>query len=188
MRSVGGHSWQGREDLRLDERLMQTLRCANGLFRRSVPSAHRRLHVRTFAVVPLGPRTGLIEWVEHTSSLFGLYQAWQRHSLVAAGASALPVDLYHGMAFALQALSDHHIVPGHACLACGGRMPDHAERKHIKWKAPLTGTSGEGVAGPKGAGGAKLPTPTEAFYGRLIPALKVLPFFLVLQHCTRGLT
>ncbi len=81
---------QGREDLRLDERLMQALACANGLLRACPAAAHRRLHARTFAVVPLGPRTGLIQWVEHTGSLFGLLQAWQRRALGAGAAGKLP--------------------------------------------------------------------------------------------------
>ena len=79
---------QGREDLRRDERLMQLLRTANAALRSSDTSAGRRLRSRTFGVVPLGPRAGLIEWVENTHSLFDIYQNWQRHT---AGGAAQPV-------------------------------------------------------------------------------------------------
>lgn len=71
---------QGREDLRRDERLMQLLHAANAALRNSDASAARRLRARTFGVVPVGPRAGLIEWVEHTHSLFAIYQNWQRHT------------------------------------------------------------------------------------------------------------
>ena len=78
---------QGREDLRLDERLMQLLRYSNAVLRGSRVSVFRQLHVRTFGVTPLGPRTGLIEWVEHSVPLFGLYQNSLRHSMAAAAAT-----------------------------------------------------------------------------------------------------
>ena len=71
---------QGREDLHLDERLMQMLRSANTALQADELSAYRALHVCTFAVVPLGPKTGLIEWVDLSAPLFGIYQAWQRRS------------------------------------------------------------------------------------------------------------
>lgn len=71
---------QGREDLHLDERLMQMLRCANTALQADELSAYRALHVRTFEVVPLGPKTGLIEWVDLSAPLFSIYQAWQRRS------------------------------------------------------------------------------------------------------------
>ena len=80
---------QGREELRLDERLMQLLRCSNAVLRGCSVSASRQLHARTFGVIPLGPRTGLIEWVEHTVPLFGLYQKSLRHSMAAAAGIVL---------------------------------------------------------------------------------------------------
>ena len=41
---------------------MQVLRCANALLAADPASAQRRLRARTFGVIPLGPRTGLIKW------------------------------------------------------------------------------------------------------------------------------
>ena len=76
---------QGREDLQLDERLMQMLHSANAGLQADEASAYRGLRARTFAVIPLGPTTGLIEWVEHSAPLFGIYQAWQKRSILASG-------------------------------------------------------------------------------------------------------
>jgi PI-3-kinase-related kinase SMG-1 len=76
---------QGREDLHLDERLTQMLRSANTALQANKLSAYRALHVRTFAVVPLGPKTGLIEWVDFSVPLFGIYQAWQKRSALLPG-------------------------------------------------------------------------------------------------------
>lgn len=84
---------QGREDLRLDERLMQLLRCSNAVLRSSSTSSSRQLHVPTFGVIPLGTRTGLIEWVDHTVPLFGIYQNSRRHSMLAAGDSATSIPV-----------------------------------------------------------------------------------------------
>ncbi len=69
----------------MDERLMQMLHSANAGLHADEASAYRGLHARTFAVVPLGPTTGLIEWVDHSAPLFGIYQAWQRCSALTSG-------------------------------------------------------------------------------------------------------
>ena len=76
---------QGREDLHLDERLMQMLQSANAALQADELAAYRSLHARTFAVIPLGPKTGLIEWVDHSMPLFGVYRAWQRRTARPAG-------------------------------------------------------------------------------------------------------
>ena len=71
---------QGREDLRLDQRLMQLLQLSNDLL------GHRSgQHMRPLTVVPLGPRMGLISWVEGTMPLYGVVKAWQRRQLLGAG-------------------------------------------------------------------------------------------------------
>ncbi|CAL8462813.1 g2346 [Coccomyxa elongata] len=115
---------KGREELRLDERLMQLLRFSNAVLRGSGVSALRQLHVRTFGVIPMGPRTGLIEWVEHSVPLFSLYQNSLRHSMAAAATLTEP--------------------------------PNAAPQPLMDGAAPVM----------------KLPTPTELFFNRLIPALK----------------
>lgn len=59
---------------------MQMLQSANAGLQADEVSAYRDLHARTFAVIPLGPTTGLIEWVEHSTPLFAIYQAWQKRT------------------------------------------------------------------------------------------------------------
>ncbi len=86
--------FQGREELRLDERLMQLLRFSNAVLRGSHVSVLRQLRVRTFGVIPLGPRTGLIEWVEHSVPLFGLYQNSLRHSMAAVATAGKVLHCY----------------------------------------------------------------------------------------------
>ena len=69
---------KGREDLHLDERIMQLLRVVNGMLR---TDRHTRdyptVRARHYAVLPLGARSGLIQWVEGVTPLFTLYKAWQ---------------------------------------------------------------------------------------------------------------
>ncbi|KAK9805272.1 hypothetical protein WJX72_010214 [[Myrmecia] bisecta] len=71
---------KGREDLRMDERLMQFLRVANSILRTDPASQLRALHARHFTVTPLGPRTGLIQWLDNTVPLYGVYKAWQKRA------------------------------------------------------------------------------------------------------------
>ncbi|KXZ49313.1 PI3kinase-like protein [Gonium pectorale] len=71
---------KGREDLRMDERLMQSDPAAAC---RDLPS------IRHYSVTPLGPRAGLIQWVPATTSLFAVFRSWQvatleRHAAMVA--------------------------------------------------------------------------------------------------------
>ena len=56
--------------MRMDERLMQVLRAANGVLAHNWDSSRRRLAAKSFAITPLGPRLGLLQWVEDTMPLF----------------------------------------------------------------------------------------------------------------------
>eukprot|EP00081_Caenorhabditis_elegans_P000072 NP_001021054.1 Serine/threonine-protein kinase smg-1 [Caenorhabditis elegans] len=76
--------FKGREDLHLDERVMQFLRLCNvmlqpgkGKHRQSV-AAYQAHH---YAVIPLGPRSGLIKWVEGATPMFHIYRKWQMKEL-----------------------------------------------------------------------------------------------------------
>jgi hypothetical protein len=82
---------KGREDLRLDERLMQFLTTVNLLLAADPAARQRGLRTRHYTVTPLSSRAGLIQWVEETTPLFSLYQAWQRRTLAAAAAAAAAV-------------------------------------------------------------------------------------------------
>ena len=61
---------QGKDDMRMDERLMQVVRLADALMGADAAAAARGLHARSFAMTPLGPRLGLVQWVENTMPLF----------------------------------------------------------------------------------------------------------------------
>ncbi len=69
--------FKGLEDLHLDERIMQFLMIANKLLQKS-GGEYRARH---YSVVPLGVRSGLIQWVEGSVPLFGLYKRWQQRQL-----------------------------------------------------------------------------------------------------------
>ena len=78
---------KGHEDLRLDERVMSTLRAANDAFASHDASRSRRLSARTYTVTPLAGRGGLIRWVERATPLSAMFSEWQRR---ARHAAALP--------------------------------------------------------------------------------------------------
>ncbi len=59
---------------------MQLLQLSNGLLGQKSGQ-----HMRPLTVVPLGPRMGLISWVEGTVPLYGVVKAWQRRQLLGPG-------------------------------------------------------------------------------------------------------
>jgi PI-3-kinase-related kinase SMG-1 len=60
------------EDLHLDQRIMQVLSLTNVL----LSDSKNRYRARHYGVIPLGPRSGLIQWVEGVTPLFALYKRW----------------------------------------------------------------------------------------------------------------
>ena len=38
---------------------------------------------KDYAVIPLGARSGLIQWVDHVTPLFGIYKRWQQREAYA---------------------------------------------------------------------------------------------------------
>ncbi|XP_072167614.1 serine/threonine-protein kinase SMG1-like [Diadema setosum] len=80
--------FKGLEDLHLDERIMQFLSIVNSMFARNKRQDAPLFHACHYSVTPLGPRSGLISWVDGASALFGLYKRWQqREAIATAGAS-----------------------------------------------------------------------------------------------------
>jgi Phosphatidylinositol 3- and 4-kinase/Serine/threonine-protein kinase smg-1/FATC domain len=75
------------EDLRLDERVMQLLRFANG----SLAAAGESLRAEAYAIVPLSSRAGLIRWVHGCTQLYTLYKA---HCAAQRPAPLNPATLY----------------------------------------------------------------------------------------------
>lgn len=67
--------FKGLEDLHLDERIMQFLAIANTMLGNRGSSDYRARH---YSVTPLGPRSGLISWVDRVIPLFTLYKKWQQ--------------------------------------------------------------------------------------------------------------
>ncbi|KAI5704053.1 hypothetical protein M8J75_001535 [Diaphorina citri] len=82
--------FKGLEDLHLDERIMQFLQIANTML---TPSVYRARH---YPVIPLGPRGGLISWVEHVTPLFSLYKRWQQRQVPAKAPVPRPSELFYG--------------------------------------------------------------------------------------------
>ncbi|KAJ8915770.1 hypothetical protein NQ315_004582 [Exocentrus adspersus] len=77
--------FKGLEDLHLDERIMQFLSIANTMMAQSTNPAGQNLYrARHYSVIPLGPRSGLISWVDGTTPVFALYKRWQQREMVKA--------------------------------------------------------------------------------------------------------
>lgn len=72
--------FKGLEDLHLDERIMQFLTIANLMMTKSVDSDGKAIHYRAqhYSVIPLGPSSGLISWVDGVTPMFSLYKKWQQ--------------------------------------------------------------------------------------------------------------
>ncbi|KAG1698470.1 hypothetical protein DVH05_015012 [Phytophthora capsici] len=66
---------KAREDLRLDERIMQFLRVTNDFLQADVAAAARDLSAQSYSVIPLSRNTGLIQMVPDVVPLFQVYTA-----------------------------------------------------------------------------------------------------------------
>jgi PI-3-kinase-related kinase SMG-1 len=74
--------FKGLEDLHLDERIMQFLSIANTMMAQNADLAgHNLYRARHYSVIPLGPRSGLISWVDGTTPVFALYKRWQQREM-----------------------------------------------------------------------------------------------------------
>ncbi|KAI4298401.1 hypothetical protein L6164_031967 [Bauhinia variegata] len=67
---------KGREDLRLDARIMQLLQAVNG-FLHSHSSTSNSLGIRYYSVTPISGRAGLIQWVDNVISIYSVFKSWQ---------------------------------------------------------------------------------------------------------------
>lgn len=72
--------FKGMEDLHLDERIMQFLSIANLMMKKSIDSDGKVTQYRAhhYSVIPLGPRSGLISWVDGVTPIFSIYKKWQQ--------------------------------------------------------------------------------------------------------------
>ncbi|XP_069036868.1 serine/threonine-protein kinase SMG1 isoform X1 [Lepisosteus oculatus] len=74
--------FKGLEDLHLDERIMQFLSIVNTMFTKVNQQESPHFHARHYSVTPLGTRSGLIQWVDGATPLFGLYKRWQQREAI----------------------------------------------------------------------------------------------------------
>ncbi|KAH8420242.1 hypothetical protein KR009_007952 [Drosophila setifemur] len=72
--------FKGMEDLHLDERIMQFLSISNAIMacRSDSPPGNGCYRAHHYSVIPLGPQSGLISWVDGVTPLFALYKKWQQ--------------------------------------------------------------------------------------------------------------
>ncbi|XP_024959316.1 uncharacterized protein LOC112500194 [Cynara cardunculus var. scolymus] len=68
---------KGREDLRLDARIMQLLQAINGFLHSSAATDSCPIGIRHYSVTPISGRAGLIQWVENVTSIYSVYKSWQ---------------------------------------------------------------------------------------------------------------
>ncbi|XP_047338055.1 serine/threonine-protein kinase SMG1-like [Impatiens glandulifera] len=68
---------KGREDLRLDARIMQLLQAINGLLHSGHATRDQSLSIRYYSVTPISGRAGLIQWVENVVSIYSIFKSWQ---------------------------------------------------------------------------------------------------------------
>ncbi|XWS40368.1 hypothetical protein CRYUN_Cryun18bG0135200 [Craigia yunnanensis] len=100
---------KGREDLRLDARIMQLLQAINSFLHSSSGTNHNLLGIRYYSVTPISGRAGLIQWVDNVTSIYSIFKSWQNRVQLAqlsvsgagsAKSSVLPVprpsDMFYG--------------------------------------------------------------------------------------------
>lgn len=176
--SVHAFLLKGRDDLRVDERIMQFMRTANTLLTAAEPQLGskmgKRLRVRPYSITPFGRRAGLVQWVRHTSSLFGLVRNWQAaaaeryQALAAAKREAAAATAASASA---AAGADGAAAPGAAAGGAGAQSSTGAAAAAAAAEAAVKDGNGskDGVVLPLMVAAAR---PVDAFYARLLPALQ----------------
>ncbi|KAI8802562.1 hypothetical protein BJ742DRAFT_684019 [Cladochytrium replicatum] len=72
---------KGQDDLRQDAVLLKVFNVVNHLLYKNSETRQRALAIRTYIVVPLSPRAGIVEWVENSTTLTDyLISAHKRHN------------------------------------------------------------------------------------------------------------
>ena len=81
MRGSDGKDYEfllkGKEDIRLDERVMQLFGLINTMLSSDVASSRRDLGITRYDVVPLSPTSGLLGWVANTDTLNVLIKGYR---------------------------------------------------------------------------------------------------------------
>uniref|UniRef100_G3U7L3 DNA-dependent protein kinase catalytic subunit n=1 Tax=Loxodonta africana TaxID=9785 RepID=G3U7L3_LOXAF len=60
---------KGGEDLRQDQRIEQLFEVMNVVLSRNAACSQRNMQLKTYQVIPMTTRLGLIEWIENTFTL-----------------------------------------------------------------------------------------------------------------------
>ncbi|KNA03521.1 hypothetical protein SOVF_208360 [Spinacia oleracea] len=69
---------KGREDLRLDARIMQLLQAVNSFLHSNSETRSRSVGIRYYSVTPISGRAGLIQWVDNVISIYSIFKSWQQ--------------------------------------------------------------------------------------------------------------
>jgi serine/threonine-protein kinase mTOR len=95
---------KGHEDLRQDERVMQLFELVNTFLSLDDRTTKTHLSIRKFAVVPLSPNTGIIEWVPHCDTIHELIKQYRKTHNIPLDAEQLiimrsiPIPEYYRLA------------------------------------------------------------------------------------------
>ncbi|KAK6159412.1 hypothetical protein DH2020_006726 [Rehmannia glutinosa] len=120
---------KGREDLRLDARIMQLLQSVNGFLQSSSATRRRSLGIRYYSVTPISGRAGLIQWVDNVISIYTVFKSWQNRaqlqqlSALGADTNAVPPPVPRPVTCFLGSVAAMSIV-GHI-LGLGDRHLDN---------------------------------------------------------------
>ena len=165
---------QGKDDMRMDERLMQMMRLSDALMGADAATARRELHARTYSMTPLGARLGLVQWVGHTIPLFQV-----RMLLIAAVQMSLAGRCGAGSPVCVQCRK------GYTCLKISGlqeyqRSTSRVVQVYRAWQqrhAERTSSRGRSRVANGEANSpvpaVTIPNATDVFYSRLNAALEV---------------
>ncbi|XP_003743746.1 serine/threonine-protein kinase SMG1 [Galendromus occidentalis] len=82
--------FKGLEDLHLDERIMQFISISNRIL--SKRFGQNSYLARSYAVTPMGRRSGLIQWIDQCVPLFTLYK---RHQVLSQGYATRPTEMFY---------------------------------------------------------------------------------------------
>ncbi|KAL8143564.1 LOW QUALITY PROTEIN: hypothetical protein V2J09_016596 [Rumex salicifolius] len=69
---------KGREDLRLDARIMQLLEAVNNILHSSSETKGHSVGIRYYSVTPISGCAGLIQWVDNVISIYSVFKSWQQ--------------------------------------------------------------------------------------------------------------
>ncbi|KAK8896421.1 hypothetical protein M9Y10_014320 [Tritrichomonas musculus] len=69
---------KGKEDLRLDQRVMQFFSLSNSLLRNDKSGIEKDLIIEAYAIIPLSPLAGMISWAENSKTFYKLITFYNR--------------------------------------------------------------------------------------------------------------